>query len=115
MTSLAPADIVWVPFPFVEEARRRNRPALIIASGLGPDGALCWAMMITSARRPDWPGDIVLDDHAALGLPIPSKVRTAKMATIEAREAHKLGRLNDTDWQAVSSEITRRVSEIDEP
>lgn len=110
MTSLAPADVVWVPFPFVEEATRRNRPALIIASQLGPGGMLGWAMMITSARRPDWPGDVRLVDHEALGLPIPSKVRTAKMVTIELREAHKLGRLTDADWRAVTAELGQALS-----
>lgn len=106
MTSLAAhdlkaGDVVWVPFPHAENASLHPRPALIVAAGLGAQGALCWALMITNAKRPEWPGDVSISDHEAIGLPIPSKVRTAKIATLEGRNAHRLGRLQDKDWQAV--------------
>ncbi len=53
-------------------------------------------MMITNALRPDWPGDIVITDHLAVGLPHASKIRTAKIATLEAEGAEKIGRIGDT-------------------
>ncbi len=49
--------------------------------------------MITAAANPRWPEDVEIDDHARAGLPIASVVRTAKIATIEARAASKLGRI----------------------
>lgn len=102
---LAAGDVVWVPFPHVEDAILRPRPALIIATGLGPAGALCWALMITNAKRESWPGDIGISDHGVVGLPIPSKVRTAKVATLETIAAHRLGRLSDKDWQSVTAAL----------
>jgi mRNA interferase MazF len=49
--------------------------------------------MITAAANPRWPEDVEIDDHAQAGLPIASVVRTAKIATMEARAASKLGRI----------------------
>jgi mRNA interferase MazF len=119
MTSLAANDlaagnVVWVPFPHVEDGSLHPRPALIVATGLGPAGTLCWALMITNARRQSWPGDVAIGDHAAVGLPIPSKVRTAKIATLESRDAHWLGRLADEDWRTVSLAL-RQFTERAEP
>ena len=105
MTSLTAGDVVWVPFPHVEDNRRRARPALIAVGGVGPEGSLCWALMITSAVHEDWPGDVVLTDHKALNLPIPSKVRTAKIATIECGQATLLGKLGEEEWRAVAGQM----------
>lgn len=109
MSSAAPdlsaGDVVWVPFPHVEDASLHPRPALIVAAGLGPAGALCWALMITNAKREPWPGDVAIGNHDAVGLPMPSKVRTAKVATLETMAAHRLGRLSDLDWQSVTAAL----------
>jgi len=40
--------------------------------------------MITSAENRIWSGDVPIRDLAAAGLPAPSVIRTAKIATIEA-------------------------------
>lgn len=108
--SLTAGDVVWVPFPHVEENRRRARPALIAVSGVGPGELMCWALMITSAERDEWPGDIRLADHKALGLPIPSKVRTAKIATLEASQASLLSRLPQAEWQAIAAHLREAVA-----
>jgi mRNA interferase MazF len=47
--------------------------------------------MITSASHRRWDGDIEIADTAAAGLPAPSVVRCAKIATIEAAEAEPIG------------------------
>ncbi len=95
MTIFAPGDVVWVPFPHVETDRIATRPALIVSnSPLGPDGMLVWALMITSAARRGWPGDIAIDNYAAAGLNHPSKIRTAKFATLDATTANKLGSID---------------------
>lgn len=107
MTSLTPGDVVWVPFPHVEENRLRPRPALVVATGLGPDASLCWAMMITNAERASWPGDLVIADHAALRLPIPSKIRIEKIATLDASRATLLGRLPDAEMAIVAERLAR--------
>lgn len=50
--------------------------------------------MITSAENHGWPGDVIVRDLTLAGLPVASLVRTAKIATIEARDAQRLGRLS---------------------
>jgi mRNA interferase MazF len=105
MTSLTAGDVVWVPFPYVEANRRRSRPAVVLASAIGADTDLLWVLMVTNAARTPWPGDVPIADHAALGLPIASKVRTAKIAVVEARAARHLGRLPEAEWAEVRNAI----------
>ena len=83
--------IVSVPFPYVERPIRQRRPALVVTAGLGAAQELLWVLMITAAANRGWPDDVPIDDHAAAGLPIPSIVRTAKVATIAAVDAQPLG------------------------
>jgi mRNA interferase MazF len=72
------------------------RPALVLTSmPVGPDGLLLWTLMITNAARPEWPGDVIIKNAEALGLLIPSKIRTAKVASVETASAVLLGRLDD--------------------
>lgn len=100
-------DVVRVPFPQVERNVRRARPALVVTrEPIGPSGLLIWAAMITNAERERWPGDVLIDDHLAAGLPVPSIVRTAKIATLEAVAASRLG----TMPSAQMDEVRTRVS-----
>lgn len=103
MTSepLAPGDLVWVPFRHVEDNRLRSRPAVIAATGLTGKHDLCWALMVTAAANEPWPEDVPITDHRAVGLAIPSSVRVAKMATLAAATATRIGRLPDAVWAEV--------------
>ena len=38
-----------------------------------------------------WNGDIAIEDHVGVGLPVPSVIRPVKMATIEAARAERVG------------------------
>jgi mRNA interferase MazF len=68
----------------------------------GADGLLVWTLMITSAANAGWRGDISLVDRfAECGLPSPSVIRTAKIASTDARSAHLLGRLPPDLWSEV--------------
>lgn len=81
----------------MERAVVVSRPALVVAlRDGGPVGHLIWALMITNAARPSWPGDIDIPDARRHGLLIPSKVRTAKISTVAADSVSLIGRL-DTD------------------
>jgi mRNA interferase MazF len=95
MPSFSQGDVVRVPFPYTDREARQHRPALVVSQdGLGDGESLLWVLMITSADNRGWPGDVSLaDSYAAVGLPIPSVVRTTKIATIEARHAQRIGRL----------------------
>jgi mRNA interferase MazF len=63
--------------------------------------------MITSASNRRWSGDVPVSDLDRAGLPAPSVVRTAKIATLEADAASRIGYLEEADRQKVSEKIRR--------
>jgi len=106
-------DIVKVPFPYTDRPVRQRRPALVIAAGeLETAHGLLWLAMITSAGNRGWPGDAAVSDLGAAGLPIPSIVRPAKVATIEARDAERLGHLPVPDRVSVARYLRERLAEL---
>jgi mRNA interferase MazF len=84
-----------VPFPFVEAPKLRERPALVIGVQTPSPGiGLLWVLMITSAANKGWAGDVSLETRfAECGLGVSCVVRTAKIATVEARSWRKTGNL----------------------
>ncbi|MGH6989742.1 MAG: type II toxin-antitoxin system PemK/MazF family toxin [Stellaceae bacterium] len=97
-------DIVKVPFPYTDRPVRQRRPALVLAAGdLEAEHGLLWVLMITSAENRRWPEDVVVSDETAAGLPAPSLVRCAKVATIEARDAEQIGTLSVAGRKAVAA------------
>lgn len=65
--------------------------------------------MITSAENRPWNGDVPFgDDYSQAGLPAPSVVRTAKIATVGSDRLSPLGRAPDT----VYGEVRRRLAAI---
>jgi mRNA interferase MazF len=104
-------DIVKVPFPYIERSVRQHRPALVVAGDDAKDApSLLWLAMITSAAHRRWPGDVPISDLSEAGLPIASIIRPAKLATIEARTAERLGRLPVADREAISRYLRDRLS-----
>jgi mRNA interferase MazF len=93
------------PFPYTDRETRQHRAALIVSQdGLGDGASLLWVVMITSAANRGWPGDVSLaEGYEAVGLPIPSVIRTTKIATIEARHAQRIGRLTPELWAEVAA------------
>jgi mRNA interferase MazF len=102
-------DVIAVPFPYVERPIHQRRPALVVAAGLGGSHNLPWVLMITAAANPRWPEDVEID-HEAAGLPIASVVRTAKIATIEARAANRLGMISGQNAARVAAILQHRLS-----
>lgn len=110
MTRFEAGDIVRVQFPHVESARHRYRPALVVTKEpIGPQNLLIWVVMITSAKRKPWPGDVTVEGYEAAGLPIPSVVRTAKLATLETAGADRVGRLAGDVFEAVQRQVRRHL------
>jgi len=104
-------DIVKVPFPYTDRPIRQRRPALVIAAGeLEEAHGLLWLAMITSAANRAWHGDVVISDLHLAGLPAPSIVRPAKVATIEAHDAERLGRLAVEDRATISGYLRRTLT-----
>ena len=99
-------DIIKVPFPYTDRPVRERRPALVVASGSIQElHGLLWVMMITSSENRGWSGDVVVSDLKVSGLPVTSIVRTAKIATIEAKESDRVGILPSADREAVSTHL----------
>jgi len=67
---------------------------VVSAAPLQENHGLLWVLMITSAENRGWDGDVIVGDLDAAGLPVPSVIRTAKIATIEACDAEALGRIS---------------------
>jgi mRNA interferase MazF len=111
MTRFEAGDVIRVMFPHVETSARRYRPALVVTHRpIGPEDMLIWVLMITNARRKRWPGDIRVEDHETAGLPIPSVVRTAKLATLETAGADKIGRVAEGTLQLVQLELRKHLA-----
>ena len=121
MPSFSRGDIVRVPFPYTDGRTTQKRPALVVSDGaVGDAGLLLWVVMITSARNRAWAGDVPLGDtYDAAGLPAPSMVRPAKIASIEAARAETIGRLPDALLAKVDETIAavlgRQVDDLRKP
>jgi mRNA interferase MazF len=99
-------DIVKVPFPYTDRPVRQRRPALVVAGGeIEAAHGLLWLVMITSAENRGWPDDVRISDLGTAGLPAPSIVRPAKIATVDARDAQRLGALPMVDREVVASRL----------
>ena len=110
MASFEPGDVIKVPFPYTARATRQSRPALVVsAPALEDRHGLLWVVMITSAENRGWPGDVAVRNQGMAGLPVTSVVRTAKIATIEARDAQRLGRVSASQMGMVRQHLVAMV------
>ena len=106
MASFRQGDVIKVPFPYTDRPTRQSRPALVVSSGGIEDAhGLLWVVMITSAENRGWPGDVPVNNLAAAGLPVPSVVRTAKIATIEAADGTRLGKVSPALFRLVAKRL----------
>jgi mRNA interferase MazF len=104
-------DIIKVPFPYTDRPVRERRPALVVAAnGIQQEHGLLWVLMITSAANRGWPGDVAVSDLDAAGLPTESVVRTAKIATIEVKEAERIGSLPAPDRIVVARHLALELA-----
>jgi mRNA interferase MazF len=113
MPSFEPWDVVRVPFPYTDRPVRQRRPALVIAAG-GIETAhnLLWVLMITSAENRSWPDDVPIADLSSAGLPAPSVVRCAKVATIDSRDAERIGTLARANRKKVARYVSATLAHL---
>ncbi len=108
MPIFKPGDVVRAPFPYTDRTTVERRPALIVSlDGQGPSGALVWAVMITSAANRPWSGDLMIGDLDLAGLPAPSVIRCAKIATVEATRLERIGSIDSLILARVHDELER--------
>ena len=106
MANFEPGDVIKVPFPCADKPTRQSRPALVVSRpALEERHGLLWVVMVTSAENRGWPGDVAVDDLVVAGLPVASVVRTAKITTIEARDAQRLGRITVGPMQVIGRHL----------
>lgn len=110
MPSFKQGDVVKVPFPYTDRSTRQFRPALVVSvGGIEAAHGLLWVVMITSAENRGWPADVTIGNLAMAGLPVPSVIRTAKIATIEASDAEKLGKVARALFGQVARHLEREL------
>lgn len=106
-------DIIKVPFPYTDRPVRERRPALVaVADGIQERHGLLWVLMVTSSENRGWPGDVDISDLETAGLRAASIIRTAKVATIEVKEAERIGVLSVGDRSAVRGDLRRTLAEV---
>ena len=116
MPTFEQGDVIKVPFPCTDRATRQSRPALVVSTGtLETAHGLLWVAMITSAANRGWPGDVAVEDLAQAGLPAPSVIRTAKIATIESSDARRLGRIAAAQRRQVIRRVVRVLGDTVRP
>ena len=105
--ALSPFDVVVVPFPYADRLAEKRRPAIVVsATQLQAKYGLVWLAMVTSAENRRWDCDIDVSDLDIAGLPAPSLVRPAKIATVDAdRVLQRVGRLAAKDARAVEARL----------
>ncbi len=104
-------DIVKVPFPYTDRPVRQHRPALIVAAGdVQAAHGLLWVLMITSAENRGWEGDVAISNLTMAGLPAPSVVRCAKIASIDMGAAEYIGHLPRPDQKKTAKILARILS-----
>lgn len=107
-------DVVKVPFPYTDRPVRQYRPALVVAAGgLESAHALLWVLMITSAANRGWANDVMISNPKTAGLPTASVVRCAKVATIEASDAERIGRLPRADQKHAAKQLAHILNVMD--
>ena len=104
-------DIIKVPFPYTDRSTRRSRPALVVSTGeLENLHGLLWVIMITSAQNKGWAGDVPITKLKKAGLPAPSVIRCAKIATIEVSDATRLGALSSPQLKLAKNMLFQELS-----
>jgi mRNA interferase MazF len=105
-------DIVVVPFPYSDQFAEKRRPALVVSSDkFNRKHGLLWVSMITSASKAPWDGDVAIVPSHQMGLPSPSMVRTAKIATIEpSRVLRVAGRIDKPTTTQVQRELLNAIA-----
>jgi len=102
-------DVVVVPFPFIDRARTKRRPALVLSNRAFNESSHTILAMITTKSQPLWPGDTPITDYEAAGLRLPCITRF-KLFTLDNRFIlRRIGHLSQTDADEIGNELARYV------
>lgn len=107
--SLKPFEVVVTPFPFLERASAKRRPALVLSAAhpFGEKIGLWVLAMITSAKHSAFPLDVALKSPESLGLKPGCMVRM-KLFTLDERIfLKKIGSLAPQDHRSVKASLQK--------
>lgn len=97
-------DVVVVPFPFIDRAVTKWRPALVISvRSFNEAHASSVMAMITTASKSIWPSDTPIEDGTSAGLQHPSIVRWKLFTLPNDLISHKAGSLSSADRARISA------------
>lgn len=100
-------DVVVVPFPFVDSAKAKRRPALVVShAAFQRQSRHCVLAMITTQRQPAWPGDTDIKQSAAAGLKAACLVRMKLFTLDERLILRKIGALSPSDSKRVALQLS---------
>jgi len=95
-------DVVVVPFPFVDVAAQKRRPALVLSrAGFNTAHRHSICTMITSAAGSKWPSDIAILGLAEAGLNRPCFIRWKVFTLPNNFIIRRAGTLSDRDRDQV--------------
>lgn len=92
-----PWDIVVVPFPFVDKAASKSRPALVLSDEKFNKEGLVVLVMITTAFKSRHTFDIPIRNLKPTGLNVSSVIRWKVFSLDLPIIKNKIGSLSDTD------------------
>jgi len=107
MTKFVRGDVVRVPFPGDAAASGEERQTALVVSPSDLEHArgLLWVALVTTKEDPAWRGDVPILDFAVAGTPPHTVVRTARLATVPAETAKRIGRISGMLLGRVLGEI----------
>jgi mRNA interferase MazF len=102
-------DVAVVPFPFVDVAAEKRRPALVLSHAAfnEPHEHSIFAM-ITTATGSKWPSDVAIQDYKTAGLNRPCVVRWKLFTLPNAFILKRAGSLAFSDRDKLAT-ITRAI------
>ena len=111
MATFEPWSVVIVPFPFIDRRQTKRRPAVVLSPERFQVDHQCAVLaMITDARNPQWPSDIVIRDLAGAGLTFASVMR-CKVFTLDSRLIlSRIGGISSADRRAATRALRAAIA-----
>lgn len=104
MTTLFEAgDVVVVPFPFIDSALAKRRPAVVLSSTAfqKENHAVICGMITSLPTQTNWRGDVVLKFWNKAGLKKPCLFRFKVFTLNDALISGKVGQIQSADWKKI--------------
>lgn len=95
------------------DASDSSEPALVVSpTDLEDTHGLLWVVPIVGADAEPWPDDVAIVDLPVAGLPSRSAVRSARIMTIAAADANRVGRVSGPLLGRVLGHVTGALGRL---